>query len=61
MRRLGNILFWCGASVLLATYIIGAISAVSAAYGTSGLLGVAIALALVLALPAIIVGTILAE
>jgi hypothetical protein len=47
--------------VLLATYIIGAISAVSAAYGTSGLLGVAIALALVLALPAIIVGTILAE
>jgi hypothetical protein len=59
MRRFGNALFWFGATVLVLVYVFGAIGAVSSAYAASGLLGVAIALTVASAIPAIIVGMIL--
>jgi hypothetical protein len=61
MRRFGNVLFWFGAVVLVLVYVFGAIGAISIAYAESGLLGVAIALTVASAIPAIIVGSILGE
>jgi hypothetical protein len=62
MRRFGNVLFWFGATVLIVVYVLfGAIGAISSAYAASGLLGVAVALTVASAIPAIIVGTILGE
>jgi hypothetical protein len=61
VKKLGNILMWFGLTVAGVTYVIGALGAITSAYATSGALGVCVALVLVSAIPAVIVGAILGE
>jgi hypothetical protein len=59
--KLGNILTWFGLTVAGVTYIFGALGAIASAYAASGALGVSLAVVLVSAIPAVIVGALLGE